>query len=106
MKLSFSLHLSSKFNDPSSLNLEDLIIPIGSSGTPYLDWLDKRQRNKLTHIIFGNRGQRGKGINGPYWNKGPAHLVNKQLDIETIIGNHKPQILRRKQTDPPQSSWP
>ena len=28
-----------------------------------------------------------------YWNKGPAHLRNKQPEIETIIGTHKPHIL-------------
>ena len=28
-----------------------------------------------------------------YWNKGPAFLSNKQLDIGTIIENHKPHIL-------------
>ena len=28
-----------------------------------------------------------------YWNKGPSHLINKQHDISTIIGTHKPDIL-------------
>ena len=28
-----------------------------------------------------------------YWNKGPAFLSNKQLDIGTIIETHKPHIL-------------
>ena len=28
-----------------------------------------------------------------YWNKGPAFLVNKQLDIKNIIDRHKPHIL-------------
>ena len=72
---------------------EDSISKVGSNGAPALTWLNRRQRNKLTHAIFGNRGQRGKGIKCLYWNKGPAHLVNKQLDIETIIGTHKPHIL-------------
>ena len=45
------------------------------------------------YIVFGRRGQRGKGINCIYWNKGPAFLCNKQLDIETIIALHKPNIL-------------
>ena len=58
-----------------------------------MTWLNRRQRNKLTHTIFGNRGQRGKGIKCLYWNKGPAHLVNKQQDIESIISTHKPHIL-------------
>ena len=56
-------------------------------------WLSSRQRNKITHIICGNGGQRGKGINCVYWNKGPSFLSNKQLDSETIIGTHKPHIL-------------
>lgn len=62
----------------------------GSSCSP---WLNSKQRNKITHIICGNRGQRGKGINCVYWNKGPAFLSNKQLDIGTIIETHKPHIL-------------
>ena len=49
--------------------------------------------NKMAHITNGNRGQRGKGINCLYWNKGPSFLHNKQLDIETIISTHKPHIL-------------
>jgi hypothetical protein len=72
---------------------EDLLRAIGTSGSSTFAWLDRSQRNKLTHTIFGNRGHRGKGINCLYWNKGPAHLLNKQLDIETIIETHKPHIL-------------
>ena len=66
---------------------------MGSGGTSTLFWLNRKERNKITHIINGNRGQRGKGINCIYWNKGPAFLCNKQLDIETIIEAHKPHIL-------------
>ena len=72
---------------------EDTISEVVSNGTPALTWLDRRQRNKLTHSNNGNGGQRGKGIKCLYWNKGPAHLINKQLDIETIISTHKPHIL-------------
>ena len=56
-------------------------------------WLCKRKLNKLAHIYYGNRGQRGKGFNCLYWNKGPSLLKNKQLDIETVIGQYKPHIL-------------
>ena len=49
--------------------------------------------NKLAHIKNGNSRQRGKGINCLYWNKGPAFLCDKQLDISSIISNHKPHIL-------------
>ena len=28
-----------------------------------------------------------------YWNKGPSHLINKQLDIDSIIANYRPDIL-------------
>ena len=64
-----------------------------TSGATTYAWLDRRQRNKLNHVIYGNRGSRGKGIKCLYWNKGPSHLQNKQLDIETIIDSHKPHIL-------------
>ena len=50
-------------------------------------------RNKLAHITHGNRGQRGKGITVVYWNKGPSFLHNKLLDIESLVGTHKPHIL-------------
>ena len=59
----------------------------------YLTRLSPVQQNKLAHITYGNRGQRGKGINCVYWNKGPSFLCNKQIDIETIISQHKPHIL-------------
>ena len=76
-----------------SRSTADLLGAIGTTGAATFPWLDSKQRNKLLHIIFGNRGKRGKGINCLYWNKGPAFLTNKQLDIETIIGTHKPHIL-------------
>ena len=47
----------------------------------------------MAHTTNGNRGQRGKGINCVYWNKGPSFLCNKQLDIETIVERHKPHVL-------------
>ena len=55
--------------------------------------LTRSQRNKLAHITYGNRSQRGKGISCLYWNKGPSFLINKQNDLETIIADHKPHIL-------------
>ena len=76
-----------------SISTKDLLGAIGTSGAGTFAWLDNSHRNKLTHINFGNRGHRGKGINCLYWNKGPAHLRNKQPEIETIIGTHKPHIL-------------
>ena len=72
---------------------------IGQSGVrnrrtfAFTSWLTRRQRNKLNHILTGNRGQRGNGINITYWNKGPSFLSHKQQDIETIIATHKPLIL-------------
>ena len=56
-------------------------------------WMSRVQRNRLAHITFGNRGKRGKGISCLYWNKGPAFLIHKQLELETIIATHKPHIL-------------
>ena len=56
-------------------------------------WEDHKQRNKLTHILNGNRERRGRGINCVYWNKGPSFLVNKLTDIKCIVEEHKPHIL-------------
>ena len=56
-------------------------------------WHDNKQRNKLIHILNGNRERRGRGINCVYWNKGPSFLVNKQLDIKDIVDRHKPHLL-------------
>ena len=56
-------------------------------------WLTRVQRNRLNHSYNGNRGQRGRGITCVYWNKGPSHLINKQLDIHDIIKDHQPHIL-------------
>ena len=72
---------------------DDPLGDLGSTASSTFSWLNIKQRNKITHMISGNRGQRGKGINCVYWNKGPAFLCNKQLDIESIIDTHKPHIL-------------
>ena len=75
----------SSFNisNPSVHQLQARLIP----------WMSRIKRNKITHATQGNRGQRGKGINCVYWNKGPAFLTNKQLDIESVISTQKPHIL-------------
>ena len=59
----------------------------GGSMIYSIDW------NKIAHITYGNRGQRGKGITCVYWNKGPSFLCNKMGDIESIINSHKPLVL-------------
>ena len=64
-----------------------------ATGSTTYPWHDNKQRNKLNHIINGNRERRGRGINCVYWNKGPSFLVNKQLDIKNIVERHKPHIL-------------
>ena len=56
-------------------------------------WMVRKQTNKLMHIYNGNRGRRGRGINLVYWNKGPAYLKNKLLDIRGVVDEHKPHIL-------------
>jgi hypothetical protein len=66
---------------------------LNSRLTPAHTWNTRIQKNKLAHINFGNRGQRGKGITCMYWNKGPSMLNNKQMDIETIIADHHPHVL-------------
>ena len=76
----------------NTLDLE-LLHATGSSGAATYPWHDNKQRNKLIHIINGNRERRGRGINCVYWNKGPSFLVNKQLDIKNIVERHKPHIL-------------
>ena len=55
-------------------------------------WMTRIDRNKLAHSTNGNRNLRGKGMTCLYWNKGPSLLSNKMLDIENIIGTHKPHI--------------
>ena len=67
---------------------------ISNSSSSFI-WLGRKERNKLHHIKHGNRGRdmKRKGIQCLYWNKGPSFLVNKHLDIETIIAEHKPHIL-------------
>ena len=72
---------------------QDQDIHLWDPGGTTFAWLDKTMQNKLAHIISGNRGQRGKGIKCIYWNKGPAFLANKQMDIETIVSSHTPHIL-------------
>ena len=74
-------------------NTAELLGATGKTGASLFSWLNSIQRNKLNHIINGNRGNRGKGINCLYWNKGPAFLANKHIDIQTIIETHKPHIL-------------
>ena len=69
----------------------DVWDPGDTVSTPVL--ITNTDRNKLAHTTNGNRGQRGKGINCVYWNKGPSFLCNKQLDIETIVERHKPHVL-------------
>ena len=64
-----------------------------SSTQSHYTWITSMDRNKLAHITHGNRGQRGKGITVVYWNKGPSFLHNKLLDIESLVGTHKPHIL-------------
>ena len=59
----------------------------------YLSWITSTHRNKLAHITYGNRGQRGRGITVVYWNKGPSYLHNKQHEIESLVSTHKPHIL-------------
>ena len=56
-------------------------------------WLSKLEMNKMAHIVYGNRQNRGKGITCVYWNKGPSFLKNKRQDIKQIIQDHKPHIL-------------
>ena len=71
----------------------ELQVATGSTGAATYPCYDNKQRNKLIHIINGNRERRGRGINCVYWNKGPSFLVNKQMDIKNIVERHKPHIL-------------
>ena len=61
--------------------------------TTVFTWTTKVGIYKLAHILNGNSSQRGRGITCAYWNKGPLLLKNKQLDIKTLIEDHKPHIL-------------
>ena len=55
-------------------------------------WLTKENINRLAHIKNGNRGQRGRGMNCVYWNKGNSLLKNKMQDIKVIVRDHHPHI--------------
>ena len=55
-------------------------------------WVTRKDLNKLVHSLNGNREHRGKGIICAYWNKGPAFLINKQNDIESVLKEHKPSL--------------
>ena len=44
-------------------------------------------------VKMRNGNRRGNGIKIQHWNKGPAHLVNKHIDIEALIGEHRPHVL-------------
>ena len=56
-------------------------------------WLTSKDRNFLAKIVNGNRGTRGTGLKLAHWNKGPAYLHNKHLEIETLITDHHPHLL-------------
>ena len=55
-------------------------------------WLTKVDRNKMAHILYGNRNLRGKGVTCLYWNKGSSLLQNKMHEINDIIESHKPLV--------------
>ena len=55
--------------------------------------ITRKQRNKAAHTRTGNRQPHGPSLQLAYWNKGPSHLVNKQLDIDSIMASYKPDIL-------------
>jgi hypothetical protein len=47
--------------------------------------------NFLARMVNVNRKE--KGIKVQHWNKGPAHLVNKDDQIEALISEHRPHVL-------------
>ena len=49
--------------------------------------------NKTVHTINGNRANSSKGLRLATWNPGPAHLVNKISEIESVIQTSKPHLL-------------
>ena len=54
--------------------------------------LTRKQHNKVMHSLMGNRQGRRTGIKCMYWNKGPSLLQNKQIEIGTLINEHKPHV--------------
>ena len=52
--------------------------------------VSSRKRNKLAHILYGNRGS--KGLRFSHWNLGSAQLQNKMCEIETAIARVKPAV--------------
>ena len=64
---------------------EDPIENIRTTGAGVFIWLDNSERNRLTHINYGNRGHRGKGMNIVYWNKGLRFKVLFDQDMNQYI---------------------
>ena len=58
-----------------------------------LAYLTRQQRNKLNHMIYGNRNtSRGKQLITLYWNKGNSHMFRKIEDIKTLVSQNQPHI--------------
>ena len=56
-------------------------------------YLTRQQRNKLNHMIYGNRqGSRGKQLIVLYWNKGNSHTSRKITDIKILVSQNQPHI--------------
>ena len=84
--------VTSFVHPPANMSCQFDIWDPGDASIQSHPWIFSLDWNKIAHITFGNRGQRGKGITCVYWNKGPAFLHNKITDIESIVQSHKPQI--------------
>ena len=84
--------VTSFVHPPANMSCQFDIWDPGDASIQSHPWIFSLDWNKIAHITYGNRGQRGKGITCVYWNKGPAFLHNKITDIESIVQSHKPQI--------------
>ena len=81
------------FTNRCVIRISQISMPPSQLASNVYLWITTSKKNKLAHMVNGNRSSRGKGFTCVYWNKGSAFLTNKMLDITTVIQEHKPHFL-------------
>ena len=81
----------------SGLKSSSLYLPTSSGQIDFIyiykSHISKKDRNFFARMVHGNRSQRGHGIKLVHWNKGPAFLINKHQEVETVLADHRPHVL-------------
>ena len=81
------------FTNRCVIGVSQISMPPSQLASNVCLWITTSKKNKLAHMVNGNRSSRGKGFTCVYWNKGSAFLTNKMLDITTLVQEHKPHFL-------------